>query len=316
MKPLVSIIIPTYNRAHLIGETLDSVLVQTYGNWECIVVDDGSTDETDKIVGNYVLKDSRFRYYNRPMDRLKGGNAARNHGFKHSKGEYVNWFDSDDVMNSNFIEFKILEFEKKKNRDAIISKTIMFKDNIANIIGKENRTFLTNNTVQDFLTLKIAWYLPDVMWRAGFLVEKELFDEKLLAGQDRDFHVKMLLFNPNIVIIDYYLTYCRSHSDTITRNVNSIKNKALKISHLYGVINLIKLLAVAGKLSKSLKIHFFKSMMKYLPFVIDDKSDLKALFILLKSLTFLNLEIIVNWCKLFLAFVSFKLFHKGEKFLK
>ena len=58
--PLVSIIIPTYNRAHLIGETLDSVLVQTYTHWECIVVDDGSTDGTDALLATYCKKDSRF----------------------------------------------------------------------------------------------------------------------------------------------------------------------------------------------------------------------------------------------------------------
>jgi glycosyltransferase involved in cell wall biosynthesis len=92
-SPLVSIIIPTYNRAHLIGETLDSVLAQTYQNWECIVVDDGSSDNTDKVVGKYVQKDSRFKYYHRPDEHLPGGNGARNYGFKMSKGEYVNWFD-------------------------------------------------------------------------------------------------------------------------------------------------------------------------------------------------------------------------------
>jgi glycosyltransferase involved in cell wall biosynthesis len=96
-QPIVSIIIPTYNRAHLIGETLDSVLAQTYTNWECIIVDDGSTDNTDEVVEEYVKKDSRFKYYHRPDEHLPGGNGARNYGFKMSKGEYVNWLDSDDL---------------------------------------------------------------------------------------------------------------------------------------------------------------------------------------------------------------------------
>ena len=315
-KTLVSIIIPTFNRANLIVETLDSLLLHTYQHWECIIIDDGSTDNTEYIVGNYLKKDSRFRYYHRPKNRLKGGNAARNYGFELCKGEYVNWFDSDDVMDPDFIKFKILKFKKEKETDAVISKTAMFKDNIANIIGKENRTFLTDNTLQDFLKLKISWYLPDVMWRTVFLVEKELFDEKLLAGQDRDFHTKMLLFNPNLVILDFYLTNCRSHSDNITRNVNNIKNKALKMSHLYSMINVIKLLSETDKLSNSLKIHFFKSTMKYLPFVIDDKSDFEVLLKLLKSLTFFNFIIIGNWNKIGLAYISYKLFSKGERFLK
>ncbi len=76
-QPLVSIIIPTYNRAHLIGETLDSVLAQTYTNWECIVVDDGSTDATDELMAKYCAKDARIRYYHRPDLHLSGGNGAR-----------------------------------------------------------------------------------------------------------------------------------------------------------------------------------------------------------------------------------------------
>ena len=76
MIPLVSIIIPTYNRAHVIGETLDSVLLQTYCNWECIVVDDGSSDNTSEILDNYCKKDTRFQYYIRPTNRKKGAGSC------------------------------------------------------------------------------------------------------------------------------------------------------------------------------------------------------------------------------------------------
>src|SRR5690606_31488967 len=107
LEPLVSIIIPTYNRAHLIGETLDSVLAQTYKNWECIVVDDGSTDGTDALLASYCKKDARFQYHHRPKEHLPGGNGARNYGFMLSKGEYIQWFDSDDVMEVNTLTEKI-----------------------------------------------------------------------------------------------------------------------------------------------------------------------------------------------------------------
>lgn len=71
MKPLVSIIIPTYNRAHLIGETLDSVLAQTYINWECIIVDDRSTDDTKEVIDSYLYGDVRFSYFKRPEKYFK-----------------------------------------------------------------------------------------------------------------------------------------------------------------------------------------------------------------------------------------------------
>ena len=66
-NPLVSIIIPTYNRAHLIKETLDSVLTQTYTNWECIIVDDGNSDNTEEVINSYIAKDQRFKYCHRPQ---------------------------------------------------------------------------------------------------------------------------------------------------------------------------------------------------------------------------------------------------------
>ena len=96
-NPLVSIIIPTYNRAHFIGETLESVIAQTYENWECIVVDDGSTDYTDELMEYYCKKDTRIQYHHRPDIKPRGANACRNYGFGVSKGEYINWFDSDDL---------------------------------------------------------------------------------------------------------------------------------------------------------------------------------------------------------------------------
>ena len=75
--PLVSILIPNYNKAPYLRETLDSVLSQTYTHWECIIVDDHSTDNSWEILEEYVAKDSRFKLYKRPVDRKQGGNAAR-----------------------------------------------------------------------------------------------------------------------------------------------------------------------------------------------------------------------------------------------
>ena len=125
-EPLVSIIIPTYNRAHLIGETLDSIIAQTYTNWECIVVDDGSSDDTVEVLDTYCIKDSRIKYYQRPDEYLPGGNGARNYGFKLSNGEYVNWFDSDDIMATDFLSEKVKIFIQ--NSDYILFVTL--KNNV------------------------------------------------------------------------------------------------------------------------------------------------------------------------------------------
>jgi glycosyltransferase involved in cell wall biosynthesis len=104
---LVSIVIPNYNRANLIGETLDSIIQQTYEDWECIIVDDRSTDGSIEIIKNYSNKDSRFLLIERPQEYSKGANACRNIGKSLAHGKYIIFFDSDDIMLPNHIEEKV-----------------------------------------------------------------------------------------------------------------------------------------------------------------------------------------------------------------
>ena len=107
VQPLISVIIPTYNRASFLGETIKSVQEQTYENWECLVVDDGSTDYTEELVEFFLNKDSRIKYYKRPDMWAKGANSCRNFGFKKSRGEYIQWLDSDDIISSEKLESQI-----------------------------------------------------------------------------------------------------------------------------------------------------------------------------------------------------------------
>ena len=91
--PFFSVIVPTYNRAHLISPTISSILSQTYPHFELIIVDDGSTDNTEEVVRQFV-SDRVFYYKKDNAERA----AARNYGTHKAKGDYVNWFDSDDMM--------------------------------------------------------------------------------------------------------------------------------------------------------------------------------------------------------------------------
>jgi glycosyltransferase involved in cell wall biosynthesis len=149
-KKKVSIIVATFNRDAIIGETIQSVLEQTYANWECIIVDDGSTDNTEQIVKKYTEKDSRIIFYHRPKDRPKGPNAARNFGIENSVGEYVLSLDSDDWILPEHLDLKIKVFENNPEIDGVLSKTIMV-DNDKAIIEKENRTFLTPNLLEGLM---------------------------------------------------------------------------------------------------------------------------------------------------------------------
>lgn len=94
MTDLISCIIPTYNRAALLKNAIESTIAQTYPHWELIIIDDGSTDDTAALVNQYQQQDQRIHYYKNPK---KGGSAARNYGIYKAKGHYIAFLDDDDI---------------------------------------------------------------------------------------------------------------------------------------------------------------------------------------------------------------------------
>ena len=115
-KPLVTVIIPTYNRAKTIERSINSVLSQSYSNLELIVVDDGSSDNTKSVVEN--IDDSRVRYI---WQNNSGACAARNNGINNARGEYIAFNDSDDTWKPNKLE-KQLEVVTKTGADVVFCK--------------------------------------------------------------------------------------------------------------------------------------------------------------------------------------------------
>lgn len=190
--PLVSIIIPTLNRAHLIGETLESVLAQTYQHWECIVVDDGSTDGTDKVLAHYMAKDPRFQYHHRPKDRLAGGNAARNYGLEVSKGEYIQWFDSDDLMLPTKLECQLGYFLDHGGEVHICQgqffETHNHKKVVMGNLWPEKFPSSHTNILDALILESLRWPICAAIWSRK-AAHFNLWNEKLLAAQEWTFHI-------------------------------------------------------------------------------------------------------------------------------
>jgi len=231
-SPLVTIIIPTYNRAHLIGETLDSVLAQTYKCWECIVVDDGSTDDTDKLLAAYCNKDTRFQYHLRPKDRHVGANACRNYGFELSKGEYVNWLDSDDMLSKNKIEEQVRQLLKNNFATIATCSWQYFTNSIKeHDLQKDFRVYNSFDDTLEFIdALALSGgFLPS----HTYLVSRELiyqsgnWMENLTINQDGEFFARIFIKAKRIIYVKNAFVYYRKVNED---NVSFLDNK-LKITH-------------------------------------------------------------------------------------
>lgn len=190
---LVSIIIPTFNRAELIVETLESVFIQTYKNWECIIVDDHSTDNTSEIVNHFVEKDNRFQFYYRPKNRLKGANACRNYAFENSKGDYVIFLDSDDILADFCLEERIAKINEDKEIDVLIRDASLLIDGQKQFvtINKEPKSYTVENYLRMFLRYEVPWQTSSAFYKRK-LIERCRFDENLKRFQDVSLNVKIL----------------------------------------------------------------------------------------------------------------------------
>lgn len=217
-EPLVSIIIPTYNRAHLIGETLDSVLAQTYQNWECIVVDDGSTDETDEVMKSYCEKDLRFVYKHRSAERPKGANACRNLGLDVANGDYIIFFDSDDLMTKGHVEEKLKPLLNGKY-DYSIAKTKYFnvKDESLERYYKFDQYEITPH---NYIVQNINWLTLDVCIKST-LAKEVHFNQNLQSGQEFNYFSKLILKSNKCIFIPKYLSLRRKHDNSTQANLKT-----------------------------------------------------------------------------------------------
>ena len=198
--PIVSIIIPTYNRATLICETLDSVKAQSYENWECIVVDDGSTDLTIERAAEYSKIDSRIKLFKRNTGP-KGANTCRNIGLKNALGRYIIFLDSDDLLNKNCLEKRVRFANEHKDYNFYVFGVAAFKKSIKNL----KRIYPSppkskEENLKLFLQYENTWNIVAVLWQKAFLLKTTGFNETFKRYQDIELHIRVLHSNAEFII--------------------------------------------------------------------------------------------------------------------
>jgi len=262
---LVSIIIPTYNRANLIEDTLNSVLAQSYSNWECIIINDGSTDNTFDMISKYLKQDSRFKCYNLPEMYLKGGNGARNYGFQLSKGKFINWFDDDDVMLKNFLKARIDAFTD--NLNFVIGSHYSVNHNLEN--KKLENLKVQSYLFKDYALWRLQLITNSIVFRKTFLDDKKLFNENLKRGQETELFTRLFFHAPknSFQIINAPLFLYRLHDDSKTKKnlkyINSFEeSKSLVSIQIFKKSIKLKDLELVNIYYYNLIDAFFKSLEK------------------------------------------------------
>jgi len=194
MDPVISIIIPTYNRIDLISQTLDSVLVQTYQNWECIIIDDGSTDNSVQLIEKYLKSDSRFSLFSRPDYKKKGPSSCRNLGLLHAIGDFIIFLDSDDILAEFCLERRIRFALKNQEYDFWIFKMQTFGyDNAPTFdygvgIYKNENEYCRN----EFSEGNHPFVITCPLWKKNVLLDVNGFNEDLVAYEDPELHLRVL----------------------------------------------------------------------------------------------------------------------------
>lgn len=243
-SPLVSVIIPAHNYGRFLAQTLQSVLAQTYRNWECFVIDDGSTDDTREVAESFTVRDSRVRYRYQANQRA---GAARNNGMRNCKGKYVQFLDADDLIESHKLARQVEFLEQRPDIDIVYgdARTFATADVLAGLsdeFGEESGWMPRisgsgKRALMSLIALPLLIHAPLLRLRVADSVI--MFDETLRACEDWLFWVQCALegrrfqYEPIEGTLAFYRTHATSACadrplvDAETRRLRKVLNAVI-----------------------------------------------------------------------------------------
>lgn len=211
-KPLVSIIMPAYNVASYISEAIESVIAQSFKNWELIIIDDGSKDATQKIVSQYIPHKQISYFY----QENKGVSSARNTAIAKSKGIYIFPLDADDKINSNFLEQAVKVMQEDQEVELVYGNVTYF--------GTMKEQFVLPEYTYKKLFVQNLIVVSALFKKASFK-KTNGYDERLPFFEDWDLWLQLLNSNSKVVKLNKVALYYRKHNTSATSIMNLEANK-------------------------------------------------------------------------------------------
>lgn len=200
--PTVSIIVPYYNSGHYLARLIDSFRGQILQDFECLLVDDGSKDDSFKVADVLTAGDPRFRNLTRPDAFLPGGRGAKNYGYSLSTGSYIVFFDSDDVMYDDFLSSRVETLETDTGLGAAFSDMgWKVREGQARRVYRYDDGLMDNLQVQtrndefwlSYMDQRFFFTPGNFMWRRSAIDNRELWHESTTIGEDYEFHCRKFL---------------------------------------------------------------------------------------------------------------------------
>lgn len=219
MSPVISVIVPCYNQGKYLAETLNSIINQTFTNWECIIVNDGSSDCTTETANPFCVKDQRFHYIEQKNQGLA---LARNNGIKASVGKYILPLDADDLIDPTYIEKAIKHFQEHPDTSIVYCRAQLF--------GAVNQDWdLPQYNYESFIWMNCI-FCSAVFKRADY--DKTIgYNPNMIYGfEDWDLWLSILSKDSTVYQIDEPLFFYRKKSQSMTTTTHE------QMRDLYSII--------------------------------------------------------------------------------
>jgi glycosyltransferase involved in cell wall biosynthesis len=270
IRPKVTIIMATYNRAHFIVETLKSVQNQTFEDWECLIIDDGGTDNTKVRISPILKQNNRFQFYQRTNKYKKGLPGCRNYGLDLAKGDYIIFFDDDDIVHPQNLEIGVLELTQANVSFCRYIREVFRGDFNYNFDYSKTYTsfYIDKRDIEKILKNQLPINSCAVMWKKECF-ENNRFEEHLMYAEEWELYSRIISLGFVGLSIEKCLFFGRKHSRSNTGEFYS-NNPVRRSSKKDAILLVVQNLNQQKLLSDSLLRYFIQMSLNFKEYELFD----------------------------------------------